>query len=64
MILDKIVVSTAKRVAHSKEFIAPEKMKQKAEKCEINRDFPFKKALSKKELSQSPLFQQQFRFTE
>lgn len=51
MILDKIVVSTAKRVAHSKEFIAPEKMKQKAEKCEINRDFPFKKALSKKELS-------------
>ena len=30
MILDKIVVSTAKRVAHSKEFIAPEKMKQKA----------------------------------
>lgn len=51
MILDKIVVSTAKRVAHSKEFIAPEKMKQKAEKCEINRDFPFKKALSKKKLS-------------
>ena len=48
MILDKIVVSTAKRVAHSKEFIAPEKMKQKAEKCEINRDFPFKNALSKK----------------
>lgn len=51
MIIDDIVEKTKIRVAREKKIISPEKMHDLALSCEITDDFPFQKALAKKELS-------------
>lgn len=51
MIIDDIVEKTKIRLAKEKAIISPEKMRKAAEAMPINDDFPFAKALAKKELS-------------
>ena len=51
MILDEIAVKTKERVAKLKDITTMEELEKKAFSMEINNDFPFEKALSKKGLS-------------
>ena len=51
MILDEIAGKTKERVAKLKEITTMEELEKKAFSMEINNDFPFEKALSKKGLS-------------
>ena len=51
MILDEIAGKTKERIAKLKEITTMEELEKKAFSMEINNDFPFEKALSKKGLS-------------